>query len=146
MPYENAVNTRLTDMLRQEGLTAEEEKNQPNRSRTDIVCRVNGHLIGIEAKQGINNTQKRKAIEDTDKNLNANICDVGIAIVYPDSLRFAEDLQNGNLIATVRVPGSPPPAMYVGAICVSETSRISCDRLQSNSDRQMLWQRKQRPQ
>ena len=108
MANENPLNTRLCDILVDAGIDAEAEVRHPDGSRTDVLCRVGGHTVAIEAEHGSSAAKMREAIRDADAKLTRQVCDVAIALVYPDAYRTRRELQSGIVKATVRTPGTAP--------------------------------------
>ena len=111
MANENPLNTRLCDILVDAGIDAEAEVRHPDGSRTDVHCRIGGHTVAIEAEHGGSDAKMREAIRDADAKLARQVCDVAIALVYPDAYRTRRELQAGTVKATVRTPGAAPRGM-----------------------------------
>ena len=105
MPNENPLNTRLTDILVDDGIDAEAEVRQPDGSRIDVQCRIGGHTVAIEAEHGFSDAKRREAIGDADAKLKRGVCDVAVALVYPDEYRTRRELERGEVQVTVRTPG-----------------------------------------
>ena len=108
MPNENPLNTRLCDILVDNGIAAEAEVRQPDGSRIDIQCRIGPHTIAVEAEHGYSDAKMREAVQDADAKIKRQVCDVAIALVYPDRYRTKRDLQEGEVKVSVRVPGRQP--------------------------------------
>ena len=111
MPNENPLNTRLCDILVDAGIDAEAEVRHPDGSRTDVQCRIGSYTVAIEAEHGSSDAKMREAIRDADAKLARRVCDVAIALVYPDAYRTRRELQAGAVRATVRTPGAAPKGM-----------------------------------
>ena len=111
MANENPLNTRLCDILVDAGIDAEAEVRHPDGSRTDVHCRIGSHTVAIEAEHGGSDAKMREAIRDADAKLARQVCDVAIALVYPDAYRTGRELQAGTVKATVRTPGAAPRGM-----------------------------------
>ena len=110
MSSENPLNTRLCDILVDFGIDAEAEVIQPDKSRIDVRCHIPPHTIAIEAEHGYSDAKMREAIRDADDKLKRQVCDVAIALVYPDDYRTRRDLENGEVKVSVRAPGRQPKA------------------------------------
>lgn len=122
MSNELALNTRLCDLLAEAGIDVREEAVQPDGSRIDIQCFIDGHSIAIEAEHGYSNSKRASAIADADAKLKRRVCVVAIALVYPDEMRTRRDLDNGEVQASVRTAdfGPSPKATQWRTIKVQE--------------------------
>ena len=108
MANELALNTRLCDILEDEGVDVQEEQTQPDGSRIDIQCMIDGHRVAIEAEHGYSNSKRESAIADADAKLKRKVCVVAIALVYPDDMRTRRELINGEVQACVRTADFAP--------------------------------------
>ena len=108
MANENPLNTRLCDILVDAGIDAEAEVRQPDGSRIDVQCRIGAQTVAIEAEHGGSSAKMREAIRDADDKLRRQVCDVAVALVYPDAYRTRRELENGVVQVTVRTPGAAP--------------------------------------
>lgn len=108
MSNELALNTRLCDLLAEAGIDAREEATQPDGSRIDIQCFIEGHSIAIEAEHGYSNSKRASAIADADAKLKRRVCVVALALVYPDDMRTRRDLDNGEVQVSVRTADFTP--------------------------------------
>ena len=110
MANENPLNTRLCDILVDAGIDAEAEVRHSDGSRADVQCRIGGHIVAIEAEHGFSEVKMREAVRDADDKLKRQVCDVAIALVYPDEYRTRRDLKRGEVKVTVRTPGASAKA------------------------------------
>ncbi len=110
MSNELPLNTRLCDLLEDAGIDVREEEPQPDGSRIDIQCFIDGHSIAIEAEHGYSNAKRASAIADADAKLKRRVCVVAIALVYPDEMRSRRDLIDGEVQACVRTADFMPSA------------------------------------
>ena len=108
MANENPLNTRLCDILVDYGIHAEAEVKQPDMSSIDVRCKIDDHVVAIEAEHGYSSAKKKEAIGDADAKIKRNVCDVAIALVYPDEYLSRRDLEDGEIQATVRTPTYQP--------------------------------------
>lgn len=110
MANELALNARLCDLLADAGIDVREEAQQPDGSRIDIQCFIDGHIIAIEAEHGYSNAKRAAAIADADAKLKRRVCVVTIALVYPDYMRTRRDLERGEVQVCVRTADFMPSA------------------------------------
>ena len=108
--HENALNTRLCDILVGAGIKAKAEITQANNRRIDIECYVADYKIAIEAEHGYSTAKKHSAIKDADAKLDSEVCDLAIALVYPEEYESADSLRNGSVQAHIRTPSYRPSA------------------------------------
>lgn len=98
---ENVLNALLSEILKRSGIDAAPEETQPDGCKIDIRCVVGEHVVAIEAKQGYSSAQMKHAIHDANDRLLRNVCDVAIALVYPDGYGTLNDLETGEIKAVV---------------------------------------------
>lgn len=98
---ENVLNAYLADILKRSGIDALAEEVQPDGCKIDIRCVVGEHVVAIEAKQGLSPPQMRNAIHDANDRMVRRVCDVAVALVYPDGYATLDDLQTGEVKAVV---------------------------------------------
>ena len=111
MADEHSLNSNLAQILRQAGIDAEPQvtftDNKGKPRRPDIVCKVQGQHIGIEAKLGMVgklNVNQARAIAQADDLIEKSFCDAAIALIYPDGYKNQDHLQTGTIQAAVRTP------------------------------------------
>ena len=112
MADEHSLNADLARILQKAGIQAEAQVsfqyNKGKRRVADLVCKVQGQQIGIEAKMCMGK-QKRtanqtKAIAQADDLIEKSFCDAAIGLLYPDSYKNQDDLQSGKVEVAVRTP------------------------------------------
>ena len=112
MADEHSLNADLARILQKAGIQAEPQVpftyNKGKRRVADLVCKVKGQQIGIEAKMRMGK-QKRianqsKAIAQADDLIEKSFCDAAIALIYPDGYKNQDHLQSGTVEVAVRTP------------------------------------------
>lgn len=83
--HEHTLNVWLSDLLRQRGLNARQERMQGGR-RIDVEVRVGPVRIALEAEQGQTNAKKREAIADADRRLEQGLAECAIAVCHPEGI------------------------------------------------------------
>ncbi len=111
MADEHSLNSNLAEILRKAGIDADPQHTFPygtsNRRVADLLCKVQGQHIGIEAKLGMGAKRianQAKAIAQADDLIEKSFCDAAIALIYPDGYKNQDDLQTGEVQAAVRTP------------------------------------------
>ena len=115
--HEHTLNVWLSDLLRQRGLNARQEKMQGGR-RIDVEVRIGPVRIALEAEQGQTNAKKREAIGDADKRLKQGLAECAIAVCYPEGITEPEQIPHSRMLWTIRAPNSlvpPHEARWSGA-------------------------------
>ena len=102
MAKEVPLNAYLATILQKSNIDAEPECPQPNGKFIDVRCVVGDSVIAIEAKHGYSNSSLKSAISDANERLAQDLCDVAIALVYPDEYKTLADLEEGEVKAHVR--------------------------------------------
>ena len=110
MADEHSLNSNLAEILRQAGLDAEPQvsfKDHQGKLRTpDLVCKVQGQQIGIEAKMRMGGklSQPIHAINQADDLIEKSFCDAAIGLIYPDGYQNQDHLQTGKVDVAMRTP------------------------------------------
>ena len=111
MADEHSLNSNLAEILRQAGIDAEPQvtfiDNKGKLRRPDLVCKVQGQQIGIEAKMRMGSNRianQARAIAQADDLIEKSFCDAAIGLIYPDSYKNQDDLQSGKVDVAVRTP------------------------------------------
>ncbi len=116
MANENALNAYLAEILRQAGIRTEVEYPFPINKRgkrlADLACfDVQGYTIGIEAKHGwgvkLASNKKASIAQADELVVNETIerkCHAAVALIYPDSYKTLDHLQNGKVKVAIRTP------------------------------------------
>ena len=111
MADEHSLNADLARILQKAGIQAEPQVpftyNKGHRRVADLVCKVQGQHIGIEAKLGMGsklNANQARATAQADDLIERSFCDAAIALIYPDSYKNQDDLQSGEVDVAVRTP------------------------------------------
>ena len=111
MADEHSLNSNLAEILRKARIEAEPQFSfkygTGNRRVADLVCKVQGQHIGIEAKLGMvgkRNVNQARAVAQADDLIEKSFCDAAIAIIYPDGYKNQDHLQTGTIQAAVRTP------------------------------------------
>ena len=116
MANENALNAYLAEILRQAGIRTEVEYPFPIDKRSkrlaDLACfEVEGYTIGIEAKHGwgvkLASNKKASIAQADELVVNEAIerkCHAAVALIYPDSYKTLDHLQNGKVKVAIRTP------------------------------------------
>ncbi len=110
MADEHSLNSNLAEILRKAGIQAEPQVsftyNKGKRRVADLVCKVKGQQIGIEAKLSMGGklSQPLQAIAQADDLIEKSFCDAAIALLYPDGYKNQDDLEKGEVKVAVRTP------------------------------------------
>ena len=111
MADEHSLNADLARILQKAGIQADPQHTFPygtgNRRIADLVCKVQGQHIGIEAKLGMGakrSANQARAIAQADELIEKSFCDAAIALIYPDGYQNQDDLQTGKVEVAVRTP------------------------------------------
>ena len=102
MPNEVPLNAYLATVLQKSNIEAEPECTQPNGKFIDVRCVIGNKVVAIEAKHGYSNSMLKGAVSDANERLAQDLCDVAIALVYPDEYKTLADLEAGEIKAHVR--------------------------------------------
>ena len=101
---EDFTNRALALLLQQQGLEADFEQ-KAGRKRLDVVARVDGLRVVLEAETGFH--RKAQAIKDADARLTQKLTTVVFAVCYPTGVT-EETLQDANLTWTLRTRAGDP--------------------------------------
>ena len=115
--HEHTLNVWLSDLLRQRGLNARQERMQGGR-RIDVEVRVGPVRIALEAEQGQTNAKKRDAIGDADRRLEQGLAECAIAVCYPEGITEPHQIPHSRMLWTIRslnTLGEPSAARWSGA-------------------------------
>ena len=110
MKIEDTLNAYLAETLRKAKIETETEskfQGKHKNRRIDMICDVNGHTIGIEAKYGWGNklnANKKAVLLQADESVEYNACDAAVALIYEDGLTTAADIENGKAWIVLRTP------------------------------------------
>ena len=110
MANENTLNADLARILQKARIQADPEHTFKQADgkprRPDILCKVQGQHIGIEAKLSMGGklSQPLQAIAQADELIEKSFCDAAIALIYPDGYQNQDHLQTGEVQAAVRTP------------------------------------------
>lgn len=116
MANENPLNIRLCDILVEHGIKAEALVKHGS-SETDIECKIGDYTVAIEAEHGTSTAKKKEAIRDADLKLQRRVCDIAVALVYPEGYRTKASLERwasscwpswaSSSTSTARIPSTP---------------------------------------
>ena len=115
--HEHTLNVWLSDLLRQRGLNARQERMQGGR-RIDVEVRVGPVRIALEAEQGQTNAKKRDAIGDADRRLEQGLAECAIAVCYPEGITEPHQIPHSRMLWMIRAPNTlwePSAARWSGA-------------------------------
>ena len=110
MKIEDTLNAYLAETLRKAKIETETEakfQGKHKNRRIDMICNVNGHTIGIEAKYGWGNklnANKKAVLLQADEAVEYNACDAAVALIYEAGLTTAADVENGKAWIALRTP------------------------------------------
>lgn len=110
MANENTLNADLARILQKARIQADPEHTFKQADgkprRPDILCKVQGQHIGIEAKLSMGGKQSQpiQAIAQADELIEKSFCDAAIALIYPDGYKNQDHLQSGTIQTAVRTP------------------------------------------
>ena len=99
---EEVMNTRLADLLKGAGLDAEPESKLGGGKRVDILVKVNGYRVALEAKIGHPSLRGGSAKDDAAGRVEDGAAEVALAVCYPESLS-----RDGVLEASTRLWVAP---------------------------------------
>lgn len=99
---EEVLNTRLADLLKGIGLDAEPEAKLGGGRRVDILVKVNGYRVALEAKIGHPSLRGGAAKDDAAGRVEEGAAEVALAVCYPESLS-----RDGDLDASTRLWVAP---------------------------------------
>ena len=85
-PREEKFNMRLAGLLAAEGLDAEGEAEQARGRRIDVLVRIGGRRIAIEAKKGTLPANRDHALAAAAKRLKQGLAHAAVAVCYPETL------------------------------------------------------------
>lgn len=83
---EEVLNTRLADLLKGAGLDAEPESKLGGGKRVDILVKVNGYRVALEAKIGHPSLRGGAAKDDAAGRVEEGAAEAALAVCYPESL------------------------------------------------------------
>lgn len=110
---EEFLNRALALLLRQQGLDADYEQRAGSR-RMDVVARVNGVRVVLEAEKGFH--RRAQAIKDADARLRQGLTVAVFAVCYPANAT-EEGLADATLTWALRTdPNSPASEWIIGDI------------------------------
>ena len=110
MANENTLNADLARILQKARIQADPEHTFKQADgkprRPDLLCKVQGQHIGIEAKLSMGGklSQPANAIAQADELIEKSFCDAAIALIYPDGYQNQDHLQTGKVEIAVRTP------------------------------------------
>lgn len=104
MANEVVLNALLWDILKSDGIDSQAEERNADGSKTDIRCTIGDYTVAVEAEHGTDNAKKRSANRDADAKLARQVCDVAVAVAYPDQCNNRDDLLASDLLVNVRTP------------------------------------------
>ena len=110
MANENTLNADLARILQKARIQADPEHTFKQADgkprRPDILCKVQGQHIGIEAKLSMGGklSQPLQSIAQADELIEKSFCDAAIALIYPDGYQNQDHLQSGKVEVAVRTP------------------------------------------
>ena len=87
--HESLFNVRLAALLRQQGLRAEAEVQQPGGRRVDVLVDVGGSKVVLEGEIG----NRQGALRDAEARLRQGLADAAIAVCYPELRDPERDLR-----------------------------------------------------
>ena len=77
--HESLFNAQLAVLLRQQGLEAEAEVQQPGGRRPDVLVDMDGVRVALEGEIG----NRQGALRDAEARLRQGLADAAIAVCYP---------------------------------------------------------------
>ena len=107
--HEHTLNVWLAGLLRERGLTAQQERILRGR-RIDVDIRVGPVKIALEAEQGQTKAKRREAIQDADRRLEQRLAECAIAVCYPSGITAPDEIPNSRMLWTIRAPNMQVPA------------------------------------
>ena len=142
---EDFQNRALALLLRQQGLDADFEQ-AAGRRRIDVVARVDGLRVVLEAETGFN--RKAQAIKDADARLKQGLTVAAFAVCYPLGVTD-ETLHDATLTWTLRTRAGLPAGewavgdipMLARAVRQTPASLSGADGAQILSDATRQWRR-----
>ena len=83
---EEKLNMRLAELLTRKGLTALGEEEQTGGRRIDVLVKIEGQRIAVEAKKGTLPRNREEAMSAAAGRLEDGLADAVVAVCYPDNL------------------------------------------------------------
>lgn len=101
---EETINTQLAILLTRHGVAAESETiHQSGKQRPDVMFSLNGLRVVIEGKFSDTSDAANVVLAETQKRVQSGICHIGVALVYPKSLRTTATGELEKILATTRL-------------------------------------------
>ena len=108
MANEVVMNGMTAEIVRQGGIDAVAEKQNPDGTRTDVYFEYGDIRFALEFERGTHKGKRAEAIEDADKKLDAGNCDFAVAAVYLSDNDSMDALRKSKVEVTLRMAGFQP--------------------------------------
>ena len=108
MANEVVMNSMVAEVLRQSGLSAIAEKQNPDGTRTDVYFESDDIRFALEFERNTGRQKASEAIKDADKKLDAGNCDFAVAALYLSENGSLDALRNSEVAVSVRMAGFQP--------------------------------------
>lgn len=118
---EEKFNLRLAELLRAEDLDAEGESEQSGGKRIDVLVRIGGRRIAVEAKKGTLAKNRDTALAAAAERIEDNFADAAVAVCYPE-ISATDELNLDTRIWTAPVGGDWAETDVVGVAAVARRS------------------------